>query len=82
MSSAGKMRAWIEPGEAGRFVAAFISVAARRGSRPATRSCGSYVEARELVEELAASINFEIEWVDAPAGHARGGRRTQAAAAA
>lgn len=74
MPSTGKLRAWIEPGEGGRFIAAFISVAARPGIRPATRSRGSWAEARQLVEELAASINFQLEWVDPPPHRVSGGR--------
>jgi hypothetical protein len=69
MSSAGKMLAWVEPGGEGQFAAAYVSAAAIPGSRPATRSCASYAEARQLVEALAASINFEIEWVTPPVVH-------------
>jgi hypothetical protein len=49
-------------------------------SHPATRLCASYAEARQLVEELAASINFKIEWTTPPVRRADGQLLTEAAA--
>lgn len=68
MSHERKLRAWIEPTTDGQFLAAFVSVAAVPGGRPATRPCASLAEGTLLVEDLAASINFEVEWVEPPAG--------------
>ena len=71
MSHAGKLRAWIDPAGDGQFLAAFVSVAAIPGGRPATRLCASHIQAKLLIEDLAKAINFEVEWVQQSVNHIR-----------
>ena len=60
----GKLFAWIEPGDHDTYLAVFISADAIPASRPAVRECASQEDAKQLIEELARDIKFEVEWVE------------------
>jgi hypothetical protein len=63
MPCVGRLSAWIEPTDDGRYRAAFISAEAVPGIPPAVCLCASLVDARRKVEDLAASIRFQVEWL-------------------
>jgi hypothetical protein len=60
----GRLRAWIEPREGTRVVAAFVGAAATAVRRPpATQLCASCCEARRWVAAEATAIGTPVEWV-------------------
>ncbi len=64
-----KLLAWIEPKGSEAFQAAFVGAPALHQRAPATQLCSSPGEAREWVEQEAATLNVPVEWLpEAPRG--------------
>lgn len=58
-----KLLAWIEPQGDEGFLAAFVGEGAASARQPATQHCTSEDEARRWVEQRAAALDLEVEWI-------------------
>jgi hypothetical protein len=74
MAPSGKLRAWIERQQGGRFIAAFIGVATLpdggtvvASREPARQVCTSSDKARRWVEAEATEFGLPVEWVEGAA---------------
>jgi len=63
----GKFLAWVQPHGTDEFLGALISERAVPGCPPATHRHATDAEARKWIEGLAASVGFEVAWVNGAA---------------
>ena len=63
MSQKSKLLAWVEPRGDQAFLAAFVSGAATE-RLPATQLCTSPDDARQWIEDEAATLGLPVEWLD------------------
>ena len=66
MPDRDKLLAWIEPRTSDEFLAAFVAAPLAAERAPATQLCSSPDDARQWVEEEAATLGVAIKWVSEP----------------